>query len=142
MHETVNPITERLKNQRAGMLRLMQSLGVAVVKFRYKGELVSAELLDATRRPCMEVQRQHAESLRHIATSQLDANPGGPDLWRRSAGTLEWILGADITLAQRNSPGSNHDLEAMGLDLRHVAGSLSDSQVECEAEQDRPAMVA
>lgn len=141
MHETENLITRRLKGQRGGMLRLMQSLGVSVVKYRYKGEFVTAELLDAARKPCMEVQPQHADSLRHIATSQLDANPGGPALWRRSAGTLEWILSADITLAQRNFPGSDHDLEAMGQDLRHVAGEQADSHGEPESEQGHPAMV-
>lgn len=141
MLDTTNPIAQKLKSQRAGMLRLMRSFGVSIVKYRYKGECVSAELLDAGGKPCMEILPQHADSLRHIATSQLDANPGGPDLWRHAAGTLEWILRADITLAQRNFPGSDHDLEGMGQDLRDVALGQTDSQAEGEVEQGLPAMV-
>lgn len=134
MLENHSQIDRKLKGQRAGMLRLLQSQGVSIVKFGYKGDHVCAQLLDAAGMPCVEVQPEHAAILRHIATSQLDANPGGPALWRRSAGTLEWILGSDQTLSMRNYPGSDHDLGWMGLDLRQIADA------DPAPELDRPAM--
>ena len=136
-------IDRALRGQRTGMRILLQRSGVAMVKFRYKGEYISVELLDASGRPCAEVSAAaQALNLRHIAAAQLSANPGGAALWHRSAGVLEWILDGDITLAQRNYPGSDHDLE-MGEDLRELAGmsgSPTDDQPEPEAE--RPRMYA
>jgi len=136
--------TERaLKGQRAGIRMLLQSAGVAMVKYRYQGEFICAELLDGAGQPWGDVPAQHADNLRHIAASQLSANPGGVELWQRSAGVLEWILNGDITISFRNYPGSHHDL-VMGQDLRDLAGAVVEHiehrADECEAE--RPRMFA
>jgi len=133
-------IDRALKGQRAGMRILLQHAGVATVKYRYQGEYISADLLDAAGRPRGGVTAQQADSLRHIAVSQLNANPGGAELWRRSAGTLEWILSGDVTISRRNYPGSDHDLE-MGRDLRDVAG-LGTDPAEDQTEAERPRMYA
>jgi hypothetical protein len=131
-----------MKGQRTGMRMLLQRAGVATVKFRYQGEFISAEILDAAGGPCAAPDAQHAGNLRHIAVAQLDANPGGPELWHRSAGVLEWILDGDITLSQRNYPGSDHDLK-MGQDLREVAGmTVSPAEGQPESEAERPRMYA
>ena len=126
----------------AGLRILMQRGGIAMVKYSYKGEYISAELLDSAGQPCATPGQKHADNLRHIAVSQLDANPGGPDLWRRSAGVLEWILDGDVTISRRNYPGSDHGL-VMGEDLRELAArgpSFAEDQLEPEVE--RPRMYA
>jgi len=132
-------IERGLKGQRAGLRILMQRAGIAMVKYSYKGEYISAELRDAADQPCATPGQKHADNLRHIAVAQLDANPGGPELWRRSAGVLEWILDGDVTISLRNYPGSDHGL-VMGEDLRELArqaSSPAEDQPEPEAERPR-----
>lgn len=135
-------IDRALKGQRAGLRILMQRGGIAMVRYSYKGEYISAELLDSAGQPCATPGQKHADNLRHIAVSQLDANPGGPELWRRSAGTLEWILDGDVMLSCRNYPGSDHGL-VMGEDLRELARAAAETAEEqTDAEAERPRMYA
>lgn len=135
--------TERLlKGQRTGQRMLLQRAGVAIVKFRYKGDHISAELLDAAGNPVREITPKEADNLRHIAASQLNANPGGAELWHRSAGVMEWLVDGDVTIARRNYPGSEHDL-VMGEDLREVAARASNlAEDQSEPEAERPRMYA
>lgn len=74
MAKSWQEIERGLKGQRAGQRILLQRAGIAMVKFRYKGEHISAELLDATGIPMGGVTASQADNLRHIAASQLDAN--------------------------------------------------------------------
>lgn len=135
-------IQNALKGQRTGMRLLLKHDGVSMVKFRYKGEHISAELLDAAGNPVREIAQKEAENLRHIAASQLTANPGGAELWHRSAGVMEWLVDGDVTIARRNYPGSKHDL-VMGEDLRELTGrATSSSEDQPEPEAERPRMYA
>jgi hypothetical protein len=129
-----------LKGQRAGIRMLLQSAGVAMVKYRYRGELICAELLDGAGKRWGDVPAQQAGNLHHIAASQLSANSGGAELWQRSAGVLEWILGGDVTISFRNYPGSEHDL-VMGEDLRQLAAA-HDTTDALPEEVERPRMAA
>jgi hypothetical protein len=130
-----------LKGQRAGIRMLLQSAGVAMVKYRYQGQFICAELLDGAGKLWGDVPAQHADNLRHIAASQLSANPGGVELWQRSAGVLEWILNGDITISFRNYPGSDHDL-VMGQDLRELASAVVEQHRADESEAERPRVFA
>ncbi|CAN7769681.1 hypothetical protein LJR290_007459 [Variovorax sp. LjRoot290] len=141
MAKSWQEIDRALKGQRAGLRILMQRGGIAMVKYRYIGEYISAELLDAAGKPCATPGQKYADNLRHIAVSQLDANPGGAELWQRSAGTLEWILDGDVTISRRNYPGSDHDL-VIGQDLRELAACPSPEEDQPEAEAERPRMYA
>ncbi len=87
MAKSWSDIQGALKGQRAGMRLLLKHNGVSLVKFRYKGEYISAELLDAAGKAVREIAPKDADNLRHIADSQLSANPGGAELWQRSAGS-------------------------------------------------------
>lgn len=139
MAKSWQEIERALKGQRTGMRILLKHDGVAMVKFRYKGENVCAELLDAAGNPVRDVAPKEADNLRHIAASQLDANPGGAALWHRSAGVLEWLVDGDVTISSRNYSGSDHDL-VMGEDLRELArqaSSPAEDQPEPEAERPR-----
>lgn len=142
MAKSWQEIERGLKGQRAGQRILLQRAGIAMVKFRYKGEHISAELLDAASIPMGEVTASQADNLRHIAASQLDANPGGAALWHRSAGVLEWLVDGDVTISRRNYPGSDHDL-VMGEDLRELASRASSPEEDQpEPEAERPRMFA
>lgn len=142
MAKSWQEIERALKSQRAGIRLLLQHEGVAMVKFRYKGENICAELLDTAGHPVRDVAPKEADNLRHIAASRLDANPGGAELWHRSAGVLEWLVTGDVTLAHRNYPGSDHDL-VMGEDLRELARQASSpAEDQSEPEAERPRMHA
>ena len=142
MAKSWQEVQHGLKGQRAGMRLMFKHDGVAMVKFRYKGEYVSAELLNAAGDPVREITPKEADNLRHIATSQLSANPGGADLWQRCAGVLEWLVDGDVTIAHRNFPGSVHDL-VMGEDLRELAARASiPAEDQPEPEAERPRMYA
>ena len=145
MAKSWTEIEGALKAQRTGMRILLQHSGVAMVKFRYKGEFISAELLDGKGAAIELTSPCHAGHLREIAAAQLSANPGGQDLWQRSAGVLEWILDGDTTIAWRNHPGSDHDL-VMGEDLRELttsaANDANDADGACDTEAERPRMMA
>lgn len=142
MAKTWQEIERSLKGQRTGMRLLLKHDGVAMVKYRYKCEFICAELLDAAGNPVRDVTPTEADNLRHIAASQLSANPGGAELWQRSAGVLEWMVDGDVTIARRNYPGSEHDL-VMGEDLRELSEPASSpAQDQPEPEAERPRMYA
>ena len=142
MAKSWQEIERALKGQRTGMRLLLKHDGVAMVKFRYKGENICAELLDSAGNPIRDVASTEADNLRHIAASQLDANPGGAELWHRSAGVLEWLVDGDVAISRRNYPGSDHDL-VMGEDLRELAREASGpAEDQPEPEAERPRMYA